>query len=262
MALVHVKTEMPSGGGEPRAKRRRRAPSTFQEEYEMDAEQRALLHQAIQNSRKENISVDTPVEEAPVFYPTEEEFADPIRYIARCAQVPVPPRGPGGGTQRAQQNRRPPKGRNHAAPPQESQRHHMILLLVDKRARARRRRHHRAAFGCSGACIGPFLPPSLRRPPSACGPSPWRSELFIARPVAPLFSRFLPAAAARCALQCIACPYPSCNISPKLAFWHAVPKSLQFPPSVAAPHTFTFPARHAPRPTPNPAPTRRAPSAA
>jgi len=84
MAQVEVKTESSLRSvREPRAKRRRRAPATFQDEYDtsggFDPE---LLHQAIQNSKKENVNVETPVEEAPVFFPTEDEFADPIKYIA------------------------------------------------------------------------------------------------------------------------------------------------------------------------------------
>uniref|UniRef100_A0A7S2SRM7 JmjC domain-containing protein n=1 Tax=Rhizochromulina marina TaxID=1034831 RepID=A0A7S2SRM7_9STRA len=84
MAQVQIKRDpdVKIDDGGSRSKRRRRAPATFLDEYDMDPEQLALLHQAIQNSKKENISVEMPVEEAPVFYPTEEEFTDPIRYIA------------------------------------------------------------------------------------------------------------------------------------------------------------------------------------
>ena len=80
-------TESPTSPGE-RAKRRRRAPVTYEDEDgEMDNEQLKLVQQAIENSHAENAAADVQIEQCPVFYPTVTEFQDPIKYISR-----VPPR--------------------------------------------------------------------------------------------------------------------------------------------------------------------------
>jgi hypothetical protein len=62
-----------------RTKRRRRQPP---KDHDLDVEDMKILHQAIDNSRTENVNVDVQIEECPVFYPTIEEFACPIKYIS------------------------------------------------------------------------------------------------------------------------------------------------------------------------------------
>lgn len=62
-----------------RSKRRRRQPPR---DHDLDVEDMKILHQAIDNSRTENVNVDMQIEECPVFYPTIEEFACPIKYIS------------------------------------------------------------------------------------------------------------------------------------------------------------------------------------
>jgi len=44
-----------------------------------------LLQQAIENSKRETSRIDTSsiVPEAPTFYPSLEEFSDPLKYISR-----------------------------------------------------------------------------------------------------------------------------------------------------------------------------------
>eukprot|EP00613_Pedinella_sp_CCMP2098_P061310 CAMPEP_0171984726 /NCGR_PEP_ID=MMETSP0993-20121228/273976_1 /TAXON_ID=483369 /ORGANISM="non described non described, Strain CCMP2098" /LENGTH=643 /DNA_ID=CAMNT_0012637559 /DNA_START=241 /DNA_END=2172 /DNA_ORIENTATION=+ len=64
-------------------KRRRRVPPSFRPHGD-DTDNKHLrsLQQAVENSRTENLSTDVGIEEAPVFYPTVEEFKDPIKYIS------------------------------------------------------------------------------------------------------------------------------------------------------------------------------------
>ena len=71
------------GAGEDagRAKRRRRQPAK-DHDLDLDNEDLKILQQAIDNSRAENVNVDVHIEECPVFYPTVEEFVDPIKYIS------------------------------------------------------------------------------------------------------------------------------------------------------------------------------------
>jgi hypothetical protein len=66
-----------------RVKRRRRQPVTKKEDDtdDLDKEQLKILQQAIDNSRAENVPVTENIEEAPVFYPSIEEFKDPIKVI-------------------------------------------------------------------------------------------------------------------------------------------------------------------------------------
>jgi hypothetical protein len=72
----------PSAGEDAgRAKRRRRQPAK-DHDLDLDNEDLKILQQAIDNSRAENVNVDVHIEECPVFYPTVEEFVDPIKYIS------------------------------------------------------------------------------------------------------------------------------------------------------------------------------------
>jgi hypothetical protein len=64
-----------------RTKRRRRQPPK-DHDLDLDAEDMKILHQAIDNSRAENLNMDMQIEECPVFYPTIEEFVCPIKYIS------------------------------------------------------------------------------------------------------------------------------------------------------------------------------------
>jgi len=76
------------GGNAERAKRRRRAPTTFRDDSaDMSNEQLRILQQAVENSRAENVSVDVVIEEAPTYHPSVEEFKDPIKYIASITPV-------------------------------------------------------------------------------------------------------------------------------------------------------------------------------
>uniref|UniRef100_A0A7S2BGH3 JmjC domain-containing protein n=1 Tax=Octactis speculum TaxID=3111310 RepID=A0A7S2BGH3_9STRA len=71
------------GAGAGPSKRRRRAPTSYNDEViDLDNEHLKLVQQAVENSRAENINVDVEIEEAPVFYPTVDEFRDPIKFIA------------------------------------------------------------------------------------------------------------------------------------------------------------------------------------
>lgn len=74
-----------------RAKRRRRQPVNKDDTDDLDKEQLKILQQAIDNSRAENVPVTEHIEEAPVFYPTIEEFKDPIKVII---QRPLSPKVP------------------------------------------------------------------------------------------------------------------------------------------------------------------------
>jgi len=79
-----VEDKYDSPGGNPgesagRSKRRRRQPP---KDLDLDVEDMKILHQAIDNSRTENVNVDMQIEECPVFYPTIKEFACPIKYIS------------------------------------------------------------------------------------------------------------------------------------------------------------------------------------
>ena len=71
-----------SKAGEERKKRQRRMPNRFEQQGVISAEEQRSLKQALENSQalQKQQHVDVPM--APIFYPTMEEFSNPIKYIA------------------------------------------------------------------------------------------------------------------------------------------------------------------------------------
>ena len=72
-----------NANGEQRMKRQRRIPERFdQQQGNISAAEQRALKQALENSQalQKHEFVDVPM--APIFYPTTEEFANPLKYIA------------------------------------------------------------------------------------------------------------------------------------------------------------------------------------
>lgn len=65
-----------------RPKRRRMKVSRLMDEDLIDEETRQL-QLALRNSRKETHKTTTPVPEAPTYYPSVEEFQNPLEYVTR-----------------------------------------------------------------------------------------------------------------------------------------------------------------------------------
>lgn len=65
---------------EEKSKRRRVKTARFDTDT-LDNNEQKLIQQAMKNSQKETKRVEIPVPDAPVFYPTVDEFKDPLSYI-------------------------------------------------------------------------------------------------------------------------------------------------------------------------------------
>ena len=63
--------------------KRRRVPTQRFDVDDYENEDMALLNQAIENSRRETKRERVTIPEALTFYPTSEEFKNPLQYIAR-----------------------------------------------------------------------------------------------------------------------------------------------------------------------------------
>lgn len=66
----------------PYEKRKRTRISRFQFD-DVDPEEQRMLQQALRNSIKDTKVQDQHVPDAPVYYPTLEQFKDPLGYIKR-----------------------------------------------------------------------------------------------------------------------------------------------------------------------------------
>lgn len=65
------------------SQKRRRIKTTRFEQDMLENDEQRLLQQAIKNSLVDRKRVDVPVDEAPTYRPTLEEFADPYLYIKK-----------------------------------------------------------------------------------------------------------------------------------------------------------------------------------
>jgi len=65
----------------PEAKRRRVKPEKFSELGELSKREQELFQQAVANSRWEKSLARFPIDPAPTYRPSEEEFLDPLKYI-------------------------------------------------------------------------------------------------------------------------------------------------------------------------------------
>ena len=74
-----LNVEVGSPFGE-RNKRRRKATNRFEFDS-MENEEQRLVQQAIKNSTIDSVKREFEIKEAPVYYPTIEEFRDPLKYI-------------------------------------------------------------------------------------------------------------------------------------------------------------------------------------
>lgn len=79
------------GGGVPdmgRSKRRRVKAARYADDI-IDNEEARLIQRAIENSKRETERLSLPVESAPVFHPTIEDFKNPLQYINRLGQSAI-----------------------------------------------------------------------------------------------------------------------------------------------------------------------------
>lgn len=67
--------------GDTRGKRRRRTRTARFDFDTLDNEEQKLIQQALKNSQKETKRIEVQVPEGPAFYPTVDEFKDPLAYI-------------------------------------------------------------------------------------------------------------------------------------------------------------------------------------
>eukprot|EP01041_Mallomonas_annulata_P010702 gene10702-22343_t len=84
-AILHLPVYLLLTSSPQTRKRRRTKPIRFEFDSLENDEQR-LLQQALQNSRKDMKREQISIPEAPVFYPTLEEFKDPMQYIQKIRQ--------------------------------------------------------------------------------------------------------------------------------------------------------------------------------
>ena len=81
-------------------KRRRKATHRFEFDS-MENEEHKLVQQAIKNSTIDSVKKEFEIKEAPVYYPTTDQFRDPLKYIHSISRVAsqygickiVPPEG-------------------------------------------------------------------------------------------------------------------------------------------------------------------------